>query len=117
MNALTVLTVALAAVFAALGAAKLLALPAMAQRAAHVGFGIAAYRGIGALEIAGAAGLLLGTVWRLIPIAAAIGLLLLLGGAAIAHFRAGDGAEEAAPALVLGGLVVVVLAFGLGGLR
>ncbi|OIJ27478.1 DoxX family protein [Nocardioides luteus] len=116
MNTLTVLTVALAAVFTALGAAKLLAVPAMVQRAAHVGFGVAAYRGIGALEIAGAAGLLLGTVSRSIPIAAAIGLLLLLGGAAIVHFRAGDGAKEAAPALVLGGLVVVALALRLGGL-
>lgn len=115
MNTLTILSVALAAVFAALGAAKLLALPAMTQRAAHVGFGVAAYRGIGALEIAGAAGLLLGTVSRVIPIAAAIGLLLLLGGATIVHLRADDGVKEAAPALVLGGLVVVVLALGLGG--
>ncbi|MFJ2756412.1 DoxX family protein [Nocardioides sp. NPDC087217] len=116
MIALTILTVALAAVFAALGAAKLLALPAMAQRAAHVGFGVAAYRGIGALEIAGAAGLLLGAVSTLIPVAATIGLLLLLGGATIVHFRAGDGIKEAVPALVLGGLVVVVLALRLGGL-
>lgn len=117
MNTLTILTVALAAVFAALGTAKLLAVPAMRERAAHVGFDVAAYRGIGALEIAGAAGLLLGAVSRSIPVAAAIGLLLLLGGATITHLRAGDGAKEAAPALVIGGLVVVLLALRLGGLR
>ncbi|MER6936990.1 DoxX family protein [Nocardioides sp. NPDC127514] len=116
MTALTILTVALAAVFAALGAAKLLALPAMAQRAAHVGFGVAAYRGIGALEITGAAGLLLGPASRFIPIAAALGLFLLLGAATFVHIRAGDGPKEAAPALVLGCLTVV-LAFGLGSLR
>lgn len=116
MTTLTILTVALAAVFAALGAAKLLALPAMRERAAHVGFGVAAYRGIGALEIAGAAGLLLGTVSRVVPIAAAIGLLLLLGGATVVHVRAGDGVKEAAPALVFGGLVAIVLALRLGSL-
>jgi hypothetical protein len=117
MNTLIILTVALAAVFAALGAAKLLAVPAMSQRAAHVGFSVATYRGIGALEIAGATGLLLGSVSRFIPIAAALGLFLLLGAATIIHFRAGDGVKEAAPALVLGCLTVVVLAFGLGSLR
>lgn len=116
MNTLTILTVALTAVFAALGAAKLLAVPAMRERAAHVGFGSDAYRGIGALEIAGATGLLLGSVSSFIPVAAAIGLLLLLGGATFVHLRAGDGVKEAAPALALGCLTVVVLGFRLAGL-
>jgi len=116
MNALTILTAVLAAVFAALGAAKLLAVPAMRERAAHVGFGVDAYRRIGVLEIAGAAGLLLGAVSRLVPIAGALGLLLLLAAATLVHLRAGDGAKGATPALALGGLLVAVLAFRLGGL-
>lgn len=116
MTILFILTVALAAVFTALGAAKLLGLPAMAQRAAHVGFSVAAYRRIGVLEIAGAVGLLLGSVSRFIPVAAALGLFLLLAGATFVHLRGGDGVKEAAPALVLGGLVVIVLALRLGSL-
>ena len=52
--------VPVAVVFAALGAVKILALPPMRVRAAHLGFSVAAYRAIGTLEIAGAAGVVLG---------------------------------------------------------
>lgn len=49
----TVLLVVLAAVFGLLGAAKVAALGPMPQRAAHLGFSMTQYRGIGALELAG----------------------------------------------------------------
>lgn len=110
MSAATVLAAVLAAVFLAAGAAKLLAVPSMRARAAHVGFSIEAYRGIGALEVAGAAGLLVGAASPLLRTAAALGLVLLLGGAAITHLRMKDGIKEMAPAVVLGALLVVLLA-------
>jgi hypothetical protein len=51
MNATTVLAVVLVVAFAALGSAKLAAVPAMRARADHVGMSVAAYRRIGLLEI------------------------------------------------------------------
>ena len=51
MNPTSILTVLLIVAFAVLGPAKLAALPAMRARAEHVGFGVGAYRRIGALEI------------------------------------------------------------------
>jgi DoxX-like family len=60
-----VLAAVLAAGFAAIGAAKVLALPAMRERAARFGFSVAGYRRIGILEWAGAAGVLVGLVPRM----------------------------------------------------
>jgi len=117
MNQLTILAAALAAVFTAFGMAKLLAVPSMRARASHVGFSIDAYRRIGALEVAGAVGLLLGFAVPEVGIAAALGLLLLLAGAVITHLRSGDGLKEVAPAVVLGILVAIVLAVQFPSLR
>jgi hypothetical protein len=108
MNVIPVLAGILVLAFGALGAAKVAAVPAMRSRARHVGFTVAAYRRIGALELLGAAGLLVGAALPLVGALAACGLLLLLGGAVLVHLRNGDGARELAPSLVLG---VVALAF------
>jgi hypothetical protein len=56
----TVLAITLVVFFAALGTAKILAVPPIRQRAAYLGFSTTACRRIGALEVAGAAGVLLG---------------------------------------------------------
>lgn len=117
MNATPVLAGLLVLAFGLLGSAKLLAVPAMRSRAEHVGFSVEAYRRIGALEILAALGILLGAAVPVIGVLAAVGLILLLGGAVIAHLRNGDGVREVAPAVVLG---LVALAFALlmiGGLR
>jgi hypothetical protein len=58
-TATTALAGTLAVFFTGLGTAKIRAVPAMRQRAAHVGMSTA-YRRIGALEVAGAAGVLVG---------------------------------------------------------
>lgn len=110
MNLLTVLSIGLAGVFAALGTAKLLAVSSMQARAAHVGLGVGAYRGIGALEVAGALGLLAGLVVPGLGVAAGVGLVLLLLGAVTAHLRVGDSLKEAAPAVVLAAVVATTLA-------
>ncbi len=113
MNLLDILAVTTAALFAVLGVAKLLAVPAMRALAAHVGLSVDAYRGIGALELAGAIGLLVGVAVPALQVASGAGLLLLLVGAVAAHRRVGDGLKEAAPALVLAGVVAVVIALAI----
>ena len=117
MTATTILAGVLVVAFAAAGAAKLAAVPAMRARAAHVGFSVAAYRRIGLLEILGVLGVLVGALLPVIGALAAAGLLLLLGGAMIAHLRSGDGPRELAPALVLGLATLAFLILVIGGLR
>ena len=114
MNATTILAGVLVVAFASAGAAKLAAVPAMRARAAHVGFTVAAYRRIGILEILGVLGLLVGAFVPVIGALAAAGLLLLLGGAVVAHVRSGDSLRELLPAVVLGltTLAFLILIFG-----
>ncbi|MEU0531613.1 DoxX family protein [Amycolatopsis tolypomycina] len=100
-----VLSVLVAAVFLLTGAAKLFALAPMRERAAHAGFSVTAYRGIGALEIAGAAGVLLGLSVPLLGALAGAGLLLLLVGALVTHVRSRDRGRDLVPAVVCAGLV------------
>lgn len=112
-----ILAVLLALVFLALGTAKILALAPMRERAAEVGFSTAAYRRIGVLEIAGAAGLLTGLIAPLVGGLAGAGLLLLLGGALVAHLRNGDGPRKFTPAVIFGLLVAVYLVLHVGAAR
>ena len=112
-----VLTIALVACFTSLGLAKVLGAAGMPARAAHVGFNSAAYKRIGALELLAALGLMLGLVESWIGLAAAVGLVLLMTGACVAHLRNGDGPREIAPAVAMtaglvGYLVLVSAAIG-----
>ena len=109
MNPTSILAGLLVVAFALLGSAKLAAVPAMRARAEHVGFSVAAYRRIGLLEVLAVAGLLVGAVVPVIGALAAAGLLLLLGGAFVAHLRNHDGVREVAPALVLGAVTLAFL--------
>ena len=102
MTLTTILAGLLIAAFAATGSAKLAAVPAMRAKAEHVGFSIAAYRRIGFLEVLGVLGLIVGAFVPVLGALAAAGLLILLGGAIVAHLRNGDGIREIAPAVVLG---------------
>lgn len=74
-------------------------------------------KGIGALEALGALGLILPAVTKiavfLTPLAA-VGLVLVMVGAAITHVRIKDPIAAAAPSIVLGllALVVAILRFG-----
>ena len=79
-----------------------------------MGLGVEAYRRIGALEILAVLGILVGAAVPVIGVLAATGLVLLLGGAVIAHLRNGDGIRELAPALVLGAVAVAFVANVLG---
>ena len=100
-----VLSIFVAVIFFLFGAAKVFALAPMRERATHAGFSVTAYRGIGALEIAGAAGLLLGLAVPVLGALAGAGLLLLLVGAVITHVRNHDRGRDVVPALVCAVLV------------
>jgi hypothetical protein len=104
----------IAIAFAVLGASKIGAVPSMQARAAHVGFSVGAYQRIGVLEVAGAAGVLLGLAIPALGVLAAAGLLLLTVGALGAHLRQHDGVAEMAPALLVTALLLAYLwlAFG-----
>jgi hypothetical protein len=117
MIATSILAGLLVVAFAALGSAKLAAVPAMRAKAEHVGFSVSAYRRIGALEILAVAGLLVGAFAPVIGALAAVGLLLLLCGAVLAHLRNGDGVHEVVPAAVLGVVTLTYLVLLLGDLR
>ncbi|KOV95419.1 invasion protein [Streptomyces sp. NRRL B-1140] len=100
-TAQTILAVALSLVFLPLGLAKVAAVPFMREAAAHVGMSTGLYRIIGTLELAGAAGLLLGLASAPLGVAAAAGLALLMVAAAVVHLRQGDPPVRALPAAVL----------------
>ena len=117
MNATPILAGLLVIAFTALGSAKLAAVPAMRERAAHVGFSVAAYRRIGLLEVLAVLGLLVGAFVPAIGVLAAAGLLMLLGGAFITHLRNGDGVREVAPSVVLALVTLTYLALVVGSLR
>ncbi|HSO92107.1 MAG TPA: DoxX family protein [Arthrobacter sp.] len=104
-----VLTIALAGCFTILGLAKVAGAAGMPARAAHLGFNSAAYKRIGALELIAALGLLLGLGEARIGLAAAVGLVLLMTGACVAHLRNGDGPREIAPAAVMTAALVSYL--------
>jgi uncharacterized membrane protein YphA (DoxX/SURF4 family) len=107
-----ILTIVLAIAFFAAGGAKVLRVPQMRELARQAKFSVNAYVVIGILEIAAAAGLVLGLVYhRLAPlaIAAATGLTLLMIGAIIGLLRAGNKPKEGVPALVLGVLSAVTV--------
>ncbi|WP_200308719.1 DoxX family protein [Streptomyces adelaidensis] len=109
MNAAIVLTALVAVFFAGLGVTKILALPPMRALAAEVGFSVAAYRGLGVLEVAAAVGVALGPVVPLFGGLAATGLLLLLAGAVVTHVRKGDGPRKYSAALVCAAFVAAYL--------
>ena len=117
MNATTILAALLVVAFTAFGTAKIAAVPGMRARAEHVGFSVTAYRRIGLLEVLGVVGLLVGAFVPVIGVLAAGGLLLLLGGAVVAHLRNGDGIREIAPATVLGLVTLSYLLLVVGDLR
>jgi hypothetical protein len=98
------LGVLLAVVVAATGIAKVAALPAMRAAAAHLGFTADEYQRIGALEIAGAIGTVIGFKVAGIGIAAATGLVLLMLGAAGAHMKNHDAAARVVVPLAVAAL-------------
>ncbi|NGN65831.1 invasion protein [Streptomyces sp. A7024] len=98
----TIMELTLAAAFTAIGAAKIVAFPAVRREAQHLGFTAGRYRLIGVAELLAAAGLLTGLFWTPAAIAASVGLVVLLIGAVLVLRRAGDPPARALPAVAFG---------------
>ena len=96
----TAFSLVLTAACLAPAVAKVTAQPKMLASAGHFGIPWARYRLIGVAELAAVAGVLAGLYWLPIGVAAASGMAVLLIGAVTVHRRAGDGLQEAAPALL-----------------
>jgi hypothetical protein len=91
--------VAPAALFLLSGAAKLVGHSKSLEMRDHLGVPGSAWRGIGAVEVAGATGLLLGPRSHSLGLAGGGCLTLISVGAIASHVRAGDPIARAAPAL------------------
>jgi uncharacterized membrane protein YphA (DoxX/SURF4 family) len=103
------LSLVLAAVFAAAGTFKIVKNPTSADTAEHLGFSLRSWRIIGWLEILGAIGLLVGLYYARIGEAAALGLVLLMLGAVIIHIRVRDTFKVMSAPLTLGVVAAVTL--------
>jgi hypothetical protein len=107
-TATVIVTLLLAALFTFSASLKLLGVPKSLEIRDHLGVKPLQWRLIGALELAGVAGVLVGLLWAPLGIAAATGLALLSVGAIAFHLRASDGAADPAPAAI--GLVLALAA-------
>jgi DoxX-like family len=99
-TATVIVTLLVAALFTFSSSIKLLGVSRSLAIRDHLGVKPMQWRLIGALELAGVAGVLVGLLWSPIGIAAAIGLALLSVGAIAFHVRASDGAADTAPAVI-----------------
>jgi hypothetical protein len=81
----------------------------MRAAATHLGYTVTQYRGVGGLELAGALGVALGAVVPPLGAAAAVGLTLLMVGAAGAHLRNRDGVRRLVAPLTVAVLAVAYL--------
>ena len=99
-TATVIVTLMLAALFTFSSSIKLLGVPKSLAIRDHLGASPIQWRAIGALELAGVAGVLVGLLWAPIGIAAAIGLALLSVGAVAFHLRASDRAVDMVPAVI-----------------
>jgi hypothetical protein len=109
------LSVILAVVFIATAVPKLTGQAQMRERMAHLGVSEGLTRVIGVLELVGAAGLVVGLYWAPAGIAAAVGLVLLMIGAAIYHLRARDAVGVVATPVVFALATAAVLVLHLQG--
>jgi uncharacterized membrane protein YphA (DoxX/SURF4 family) len=99
MIATVVVTIVLALLFTFSSAIKLLGARQSLEIRDHLGVSPVLWRVIGALELAGVVGVLVGLAWAPIGVAAAIGLALLSVGAVAFHIRASDRISKTAPAV------------------
>jgi hypothetical protein len=99
-TATVIVTLLLAALFVFAASIKLLGVAKSLAIRDHLGVSPTQWRMIGALELAGVAGVLIGLAWAPIGIAAAIGLALLSIGAIAFHLRASDRVPDMLPAVI-----------------
>jgi len=106
---MTVVVIALAVLFVASGASKLVRHPISVTARDKLAIPANQWSLIGAAEIAGAAGVLVGLRVHPLGIAAATGLVIVGAGALGVHRKAHDSLPDAAPALLAVLLAVAAL--------
>jgi DoxX-like family len=99
-TATVIVTLLVAALFTFSASIKLLGISKSLAIRDHLGVSPIQWRMIGALELGGVAGVLVGLLWAPIGIAAAIGLTLLSIGAIAFHLRASDRIADMVPAVI-----------------
>lgn len=105
-----VLSLVLALAMLVSGGLKIVRAPRIVRLMAVVGVPPQRLPVLGALQVAGAVGLLGGLAWPLLGIAAATGLVLYFAGAVAAHLRVHDPARQGAVMfLILSGATLVAL--------
>ncbi len=103
--------IVVAVVFAGGGVAKIVDLDRARER---LGYTSTEFRLIGAAELLGAIGVVVGLIWTKIEWvghATGVGLASLTLAALMAHARAGDDGKKAIPAAVMFGVVVLYMIF------
>ncbi|MBK1784789.1 DoxX family protein [Prauserella cavernicola] len=101
-----VLSLLLTAAFVGAGGARLAGAQPLKSYAGHLGLSTQVNHAIGALELAAAAGLIVGFWFRPVALAASIGLVVMMVGTVLRHLRVKDSPAVAAPAASLGVLAV-----------
>ena len=104
-----IIGVPLVAVFTFAGVTKVLDLDRQRER---FGYSAMQYRLVGLSEVAAAAGILIGLIWRQVEwlaVAAGVGICSLMIGALLTHARVEDDAKETAPAGVIFVLSIVFM--------
>ncbi|MEU6645933.1 DoxX family protein [Saccharomonospora sp. NPDC046836] len=111
-----VLSLLLTAAFLSAGGARLIGAEPLRSYATHLEVSPRANKAVGAIELAAAAGLIVGFWFRPAAFAASIGLVVLMVGTVVRHVRIGDPAAAVAPAATLGVLAVAnAVLLGLAG--
>jgi hypothetical protein len=108
---MTVVVISLAVLFGLSGASKVVRHPFSVTARDKLAIPATSWALIGAVELAGAAGVLVGLSVKPIGIAAAAGLVVVGGGALAAHRKAHDSLPDAAPAVVA--VLLAIAAFAL----
>lgn len=102
MTALTLAhTAVLGAAFGGAGYAKVTQQPAMLDAAKHVGYTPEEYQLIGAAQLAGVGGLVVGNKFPLVGLTSSAALTTVMALAVNEHLRVGDEPKDFAPAAVL----------------
>ena len=106
---LIVLGALLCAAVTASALGKLRGMPQVVQTLTHVGLTPGQIRALGVVMLLGVLGIVAGIWVPMLGVLAALGLVLYFAGGVIAHLRVKDPIKDAAPALGLGVLSLIVL--------
>jgi uncharacterized membrane protein YphA (DoxX/SURF4 family) len=113
--AVIVLSVLLAAEFAATGTMKVLETDTARRNAEHLGISLRTSRLVGVAELAAVAGLLGGLAVKPLAAVTAAALVLLMVGAIGSHLKAGDKGVPVLPAVITGLAAIALLILAVAG--